>query len=263
MRGNLSRRYWVRLLRRGSKEVIELYERIIDLSISVAEGRIDPFDIDVGRFIERLRRIGDIDSAFLDLLMMDVRALHGLVTILEAQSRKLRDRGYGLYLNRLLVRMAADKLGADELINLLASSWRPIMELEYMDRDLLDEAFTYYMNLIDLALRGRITPFFKDIFIDVSPELFREPIDLDSFSEELLSELWEFSGGDFVDYMEFIYMGENPVLRAYVASFLISDGWIDVRIDRLKKKILVRPRRERVEFRNPASIVVVMRSGEG
>ena len=253
----------MRLLRRKSREVIELYERIIDLAINVAEGRIDPFDVDVGRFIERLRALGELDPSYVDLLMMDVRALHGLVTILEAQSRKLMDRGYGLYLNRLLVRMAAEKLGAEELIGLLGSSWRPIMELEYLDRDLLDDAFTYYANLIDLALRGRITPSFKDIDIDISPELFIEPVDLDRFAAELLDELWEVSGGEFIDYLEFIYRGDNPVLRAYIASFLISDGWVDVRIDRLKKRIFVKPRKERLEFRNPASMVVVMKGGEG
>lgn len=253
----------MRLLGRKSREVIELYERIIDLAIGVTEGKIDPFDVDVGRFIERIRSMGGFDSSFLDLLMMDVRALHGLVIILEAQSRKLLDRGYGLYLNRLLVRMAADKLGADELVGLLASSWRPIMELEYLDRGLLDDAFTYYMNLIDLALRGRVTLSFRDVDIDITPELFVEPVDLERFTGELLSELWEVSGGEFIDYLEFIYRGENPVLRAYMASFLISDGWVDVRVDRLKKKIFVRPRRGRIEFRNPATMVVVMRRGEG
>jgi len=253
---------WVRPLRRRSSD-IEIYERIIDLAVGVAEGRIEPFDVDVGKFLERLRRLGDVDPSLVDLLMLDVRALHGLIMILEAQSRRLRDRGYGLYLNRLLVRMAADKLTSEELVELLETSWRPIMELEYMDRDLLDEAFTYYVNLIDLALRGKIMPSFREVLVDVSPELFKEPVDLEKYGDVLRKELWDVSDGEYIDYFEFIFRGDNPILRAYIISFLISDGWIDVKIDRLKKKIFIRPRMERLEFRNPASIVVVMKGGEG
>ncbi len=253
---------WVRLLKRRSSD-IEIYERIIDLAVGVAECRIDPLDVDVGRFLERLKRLGDVDPSLVDLLMLDVRALHGLIMILEAQSRRLRDRGYGLYLNRLLVRMAADKLTSEELVDLFEASWRPIMELEYMDRDLLDDALTYYVNLIDLALRSRIMPSFREVLVDVSPELFREPVDLEGYGDELRRELWEASRGDYIDYFDFIFKGEKPVLRAYIVSFLISDGWIDVKIDRLKRKIFIRPREKRLEFRNPTSIVVVMKGGEG
>lgn len=259
MRGSRSPWLWVRLVRSSD---IEVYERIIDLAVGVAEGRIDPFDVDVGKFLRRLKSLGEVDPSLMDLLMLDVRALHGLIMILEAQSRRLRDRGYGLYLNRLLVRMAADKLTTEELVGLLEASWRPIMELEYMDRDLLDDAFTYYNNLIDLAMRGRIMYSLRDVLIDVRPELFKEPIDLEKYGDVLRRELWEVSGGEYIDYFEFILRGDNPILRAYTISFLISDGWIDVKVDRLKKKIFIRPRKERLEFRNPASIVVVMKGGE-
>ncbi len=248
-------------MRRGSRDT-ELYERIIDLAIGVAEGRIDPFDVDVGKFLDRLSGL-DIDPEFTDLLMLDVRALHGLVTILEAQSRRLRDRGYGLYLNRLLIRMAVEKLGVDELVNVLSASWRPIMELEYMDKDLLDEAFTYYLNLVDLALRSRLVPSFREVALDISAELFNEPIDLEVFVEGLKRELMEFSKGEFIDYFDFIYRGDSPVLRAYAISFLISDGWVDVKVDRLKKKIFIRPRSEKLVFKDPASVVVVLGHGEG
>ena len=252
----------MRLLRKRARDT-EIYERIIDLAISVAEGRLDPFDVDVGRFLERLGEVEAFDEGFIDLLLLDVRALHGLITILEAQSRKLRDRGYGIYLNRLLVRMAAEKLGEEDLVTVLASAWRPIMELEYMDQELLDEAFTYFINLLDLGERERIRPRLMDVEFDISPELFREPVDLASYTAELLDELRRVAGEQFIDYFEFVYRGERPLLRAYAVSFLISEGWVDVKIDRLKKKIFIRPRDSRLVFRNPSSIVVVMGGGEG
>ena len=87
-----------------SYDETEYYDRLIDLAISVAEGKVDPLDININKFIEYLKK-ASIESFDYNLLYKDIRALSGLVLILEAQYKSLKDRGLGLYIEPLLLKL--------------------------------------------------------------------------------------------------------------------------------------------------------------
>lgn len=240
----------------------ELYDRILDLAIKVSEGIIDPFDVDVGRFIRQLAR----NRRFLELgysyLIKDIRALNGLVAILEAQGRSLRRRGLGLYLDKMLLKLRIYKMSLDDLANVFIHSWRPVVEMETINIEALKEALFYFNSLKDLESRRlkfeELTEFLGE---GVEPKLFIEPRVIRRLMMNLLEELRIRSGGDYIDYDNFI-RGGDPVERAYILSFLISDGWVDVRVNRLEEKIFIRPRDRRVEIRRPSSLAVVVNREE-
>ncbi len=241
--------------------VEELYDRIIDLAIKVSEGVVDPFDVDVGRFIKQLarnKRLLDLDYSY---LIKDIRALNGLVAILEAQGRSLRRRGLGLYLDKMLLKLRIYRMSIDELAQVFSRSWKPIVEMECINMDALKEALFYFNSLKDLESRRLRFEELSEYTGMVEPRLFIEPRVIRSMMMSLLDELRERSGGEFIDYDLFIKDGD-PVERAYILSFLISDGWIVVKIDRLKEKIWIRPRSMREEVRNPSSLAVVVRREE-
>ncbi|RLG04357.1 MAG: hypothetical protein DRN61_03185, partial [Thaumarchaeota archaeon] len=63
-----------------------------------------------------------------------------------------------------------------------------------------------------------------------------------------------------VDYWSFI-KGRNleeSFERAYLLSFLITDGYVDVRRNPLKNEIKLIPRERKAERKQPASLVIVM-----
>jgi hypothetical protein len=242
--------------------VEELYDRIIDLAIKVSEGAIDPFDVDVGRFIRQLarnKRLAELDYTY---LIKDIRALNGLVAILEAQGKSLRRRGLGLYLDKMLLKLRIYKMSIDELSQVFIRSWKPVIEMESINLEAIKEAMFYFNNLKDLESRRLRFEELSEYMGDVEPRLFIEPKVVRSLMMKLLNELRDSSGGEYIDYKEFITRGD-PVERAYILSFLISDGWVDVKVDRLEEKIWIRPKDMRVEIRNPSSLAVVVRREEG
>ncbi len=242
--------------------VEELYDRIIDLAIKVSEGVIDPFDVDVGRFIRQLarnKRLAELDYTY---LIKDIRALNGLVAILEAQGRSLRRRGLGLYLDKMLLKLRIYKMSIDELSKVFVRSWKPVIEMESINLEAIKEAMFYFNSLKDLESRRLRFEELSEYMGDVEPRLFIEPKVVRSLMMKVLNELRDASRGEYIDYKEFITRGD-PVERAYILSFLISDGWVDVKVDRLEERIWIRPKDRRVEIRNPSSLAVVVRREEG
>jgi hypothetical protein len=248
-----------------SKVSDEIYDRILDLAVKVAEGVVDPFDVDVGRFISLLAEKGELDKLDYDLLVKDIRALNGLIMILESQSRLLRRKGLGLYLDKALMRLRIYKMDIMDLAKVFSFSWSPIVEVEALSDEAIFDALSYFNSLRDLGSR-RLK--FEEregvIDYDYKPRIFIIPEALRKRMMVLLDELREVSRTDYIDYNMFIHAGVgDPVERAYILSFLISDGWVDVKINRLEEKIYIRARDERRMVSNPSTLPVVVRREEG
>ena len=117
----------------------------------------------------------------------------------------------------------------------------------------LEKAFVYWRDLQPMAER------FKDQFGSYGTRPgsvdYSELVSLGVFSQkqfestlgDLQDELLRVSNGEWVDYRDFIGSEafETKVLRAYLLSFLISEGRATLRTEPLTGKIWVRPLNEK------------------
>lgn len=247
-----------------SSSLGELYDRMIDLAIKVLEGDIDPFDVDVGKFIDQLSKYKNLDELELDYLIRDIRALNGLINILESQGRTLKKRGMGLYLDELLLKLKIYKMDIEELAGIFAFSWKPIISLEALNEESIKEALLYFNSLSDLASR-RLTLEKLNEYIpsDFEPKIFVIPSNLRDLMNKLYDDLKNLSKGKYIEYERFIKSRGDPVENAYILSFLISEGWIDVKVNRLEEKIWLRPKPYKKEPVNSSSLAVVIRREKG
>lgn len=241
----------------------EIYDRVIDLAVKVAEGEIDPFDVDVGRFISILSKNQSLDKLEYGFLLKDIRALNGLIAILEAQGKFLKKRGMGLYLDKILLQLKIFKISINEMADIFAMSWKPVATLEMINLDGVGKAISYFNNLSSLASRGFSMEEKQFSSIDFKPKLFIVPSELRSLMNKLYRELKNYSKGEYVDYDEFVMHRGDPIENAYILSFLISEGWVNVKVNRLEEKIWIKPRKYKKEIINPSSLAVVIGHEKG
>jgi len=220
----------------------ELYNRLIELSKKVLEGKIDPLEINLKRYLEQLEVLIDEIRNTGDLLK-DSKALHGLITILYNQYKILKTRGLGLYLEPILIQLRVQQLTIKEISDLIRSIWTPTVEIEQVNNALLELATTYYITFkkfieekSELKMEVKMKNLAKEDF--VIPLSIREKLN------KLFNELLQESKGNWIDYYSFIHkVGESCVERAYLLSFLITDGKVDFIYKKFENKAYIRPSR--------------------
>ncbi len=230
----------------------EVYERIIDLSLKVYKGEVDPLDVDLTDFIKYITE-ADVEKLPIDLMYLDINALYGLALILEAQSRVIKEKTSGLYIDKILARLNLLKMSINELSNVLRLSWRPNAETSFIDIESVNRALTYFKSRIMIRFipPEKISKEFKPIQCYIEERV-------SEYMDRLYSELIESAGFNWIDYYEFIERGDK-IFRAYILSFLITSGYVQMKVDRIRKKILIKACQKPIEFKNPVSIPVVLR----
>lgn len=231
----------------------ESFERIIDLAEKVYTGKIDPLEIDIDRFIDMLRMV-DVETLSQDLMFLDIRALFGLAIILEAQSEAIKRKTQGLYVDSVLTRIKLMSLDPVKLANLIDESYHPPIELSLLSEEDLLEAKIYFNSIV----RYRWTPPKQPEF-EIEPMKYFDEKEIFPMIMKLYEELVSFSNYKWVDYLDFIARGDM-IFRAYLLSFLVSDGYVDMKINRVTGEIAIRPLKIRKTYRNPASLAVVLKS---
>jgi len=230
----------------------EVYERIIDLSLKVYKGEVDPLDVDLTDFMKYIIE-ADVEKLPIDLMYLDINALYGLALILEAQSRVIKEKTSGLYIDKILARLNLLKMSINELSNVLRLSWRPNAETSFIDIESVNRALTYFKSRIMIRFipPEKISKEFKPIQCYIEERV-------SEYMDRLYSELIESAGFNWIDYYEFIERGDK-IFRAYILSFLITSGYVQMKVDRIRKKILIKACQKPIEFKNPVSIPVVLR----
>ena len=233
----------------------ELYDRIIDLTRKASEGVINPLDIDVGRYIKELSKLFD-NVDYEKYLIKDIRALNGLISILELQSECLRRMGLGLYLDKVLIKLKILKSNVNELARIFEEVWSPIASIEALTVDDIKEVVLYFENLKPLYERRLKRGGVSTIRSLESAEYYKLDKDIKSRMMELFNELVNYSGGKYIDYYRFIEMG-NCIERAYTLSYLITEGYVDVKIDRWTGRVEIKPADRRIK--GDASLALVIK----
>ncbi|KUO39531.1 MAG: hypothetical protein AVW06_03665 [Hadesarchaea archaeon DG-33-1] len=231
----------------GDRERKELMLRIIDLCESVSGRGVDPFDVEVKEFFERLREILP-KLREREELFLDIEAVLGLANVVFHQGEWIKYKSSMLYFDPMLIMWKLHALPPSELAEVFAGSWHPILDMECISPHGIKEAMDYWTNLPSLEDRGA-----KLDAVEVLPgEIAAQELErLGVLSEEefvaTLERAWkELKGkanGGEISYWDFIAARtfERTVSRAWLVSFLVSYGYATLEVKPLEEEILLKP----------------------
>lgn len=226
----------------------ELMLRIIDLCESVNKRGLDPFDVEVNEFFDKLRELLP-KLRKQEELYLDVLAVLGLSDVIFQQGEWIKHKSSLLYLDPLLIMLKLHALPPQELAEVLVHSWHPVLELESISPHGIQEARQYWTNLPSLDERWKELDVTETLTGEVAR---RELARLGILSEEefaaTLDRIWrelkdassekgEISYWDFISEINF----EQTVLKAWLVSFLVSYGYATLEIQPLEDEILLKP----------------------
>ena len=226
----------------------ELMLRIIDLCDTVRKRGIDPFDVEVREFFDRLRELLPKLKKH-EELYLDIQAVLGLADVVFQQGEWIKHKSSMLYLDPLLIMLKLHALPARELADVLTRSWHPIVQLETLSPHGIAEAKQYWTNLPSLEERWRGLDTTEVFTGEIARrELARMGIlseeDFAAVLDRTWRELKEVAGkrGE-ISYWDFIHVRsfEKTVERAWLVSFLVSYGYATLELKPLEEEILLKP----------------------
>lgn len=245
----------------------ELMLRVIDLCDSVRKRGLDPFDVEVREFFDRLRELLPKLRKH-EELYLDIQAVLGLADVVFQQGEWIKHKSSMLYLDPLLIMLKLHALPAKDLAEVLRRAWHPIVDLESLSPPGVKDGMEYWKNLPPLDERWRGLDAAEVLTGEIA---LRELSRMGILSEEdfaaVLDRTWrelkdaagergELSYWDFISTQNF----EETVVRGWLVSFLASYGYATLELRPLEEEIILRPlpkpqRLERVAtFSVPISI---------
>jgi hypothetical protein len=226
----------------------ELLLRVIDLCDSVRKRGLDPFDVEVREFFDRLRELLP-KLKKTDDLYLDVQAVLGLADVVFQQGEWIKHKSSMLYLDPLLIMLKLHALSTKDLAEVLVRAWHPILELESLSPRGIKEGLDYWRNLPSLEERFRELDTTEVMTGEVAlRELARMGIVTDEDFTAVLDRMWrelrDVSGekGE-MSYWDYISMGsfEETVIKAWLVSFLVSYGYATLEVKPLEEEITLKP----------------------
>ncbi len=226
----------------------ELMLRIIDLCDSVRKRGLDPFDVEVREFFDRLRELLPKLRSH-DDLYLDIQAVLGLAEVVFQQEEWIKHKSSMLYLDPLLIMLKLHALPAKDLAEVLVRAWHPIIDLESLSLHGVKEGMDYWKNLPNLDERWRDLETTEVLTGEVARrELARMGILSDEDFAAVLDKIWrvlkdvageqgEVSYWDFISERSF----EETVVKAWLVSFLVSYGYATLELKPLEDEITLRP----------------------
>jgi len=240
----------------------EYVERIISTCERVLRRGVDPFTIEVERYIKYLKDFLSQSSSTEDLIL-DLEALEALSRIVEFQGRWIRDKSFKLYFDPLIIEAKVKSLSLSDLAHVLCQALRPIASVKMISRVGFEEAAKYWLNLPPLKDRwGRLPhqiPATESMSIE---DLIREKLALRGSFSEMVEEFWrrvkDSSKDGKIYYWDFIKSNsfEESVLKAYMLSYLVSYGYVGLDYDPKADDYVIIPYEEKIQVLGSNSIAV-------
>lgn len=230
-----------------SRLAVEDLLRVIDLCRVVGNKGSDPFQVDVESSLKLLKHhLPDWNA--LNELLLDSDAINSISSIVRLQDEWLKHRASSLYVDPVLVELKIRLSDDSELARALAKSIHPIVHLSQIFPLGLKKAFDYWNNLTPFAERDLGLGAFEELpaqqltFLDLvrmrvlSDEEFQKKL------HTILGEAQRDSNEGRIDYFRFVQADsfDESVLRAYIVSFLVSDGHLAVEVDSIEEKTWLR-----------------------
>ncbi len=250
-----------RISSKGRKEILE----IIKTCKAIENREFSPFLLNVEQALMTLEKYLRFWRSAKEQCL-DSEALNEISKVITLQESQLRFQSSTFYIDPRLLNIKFKSLPQKKLADAFISSWHPIVELEQLTAQNLENALEYWQRLLPIEERLQR--------LKMGRPIEAQELDLEGLSkigilsgedfslklEKLWNELKEnFSANGKVEYQHFVRNKEfsRTVDRAYCISFLITHGYVNLAKD--GKKLLLIPcdkkdsgRRKSVSF--PISI---------
>ena len=210
--------------------------RMISILGEIEGRRLDPFSVDVSSLLQRLREIIERERDS-EIVVLDAETLYRVTVVLGLQQKWIRDRASSLFIDANLVYSKILSADPRDLVAAFLQAWRPIARIEQISVELLMRGYEHFLSKPARGLaefEGEVAGYAQQ----PSYEAIEKQISADL--RELLAELSSRRG--WTNYWEFIgaKSAEERARRAYLLSYLISRGEVEVRVDTLRREIWIR-----------------------
>ncbi len=218
--------------------------RLINFCKTIQKEGTDPFDLDVKKFLETLKQYLK-KWKHLDDLLLDAEVLSELTKIIKLQGKWIRDRSSSFYIDPGLMELKLKMLEPVQLANALFNSWHPIISMDRLTPRRLKEGLDYWNALLPFSERKEEFPVASTLEITLSIE---DLIDLNVLSETEFEDSIKIISKDLeergrIEYRDFIYEDdfESSIKKAYLTSYLVSEGKAELDINPLEEEIFISP----------------------
>lgn len=249
------------MARRYTREEIE---RIISICENIEKRGLDPFSIDVKELLIKLRGVLE-ENPDLEYYILDAETIYKIATIIALQHKWLTEKAKSLFIDSQLITSRLTILDKKSIVQAFLKAWRPIISIEQLTPQRLHNGLEYFLNLPprrgERAYGWKLTG--KEIELSkVYLEKGREEIEekMKALHNELVEKT---RGRGELDYWEFVSKPsmEETLDRAYILSFLISEGYVEVKRNPLKNELKIIPNDGRVPRKNTTSLVINLTGG--
>lgn len=218
--------------------------RLIHFCKTIEREGTDPFDLDVKRFLDTLRRYSKKWKSFDDLLI-DAEALAAVAKVIELQSKWIKDRASTFYIDPAVLELKLKVLEPPQLAQAFLQAWHPIISLDRLTVGRLKEALEYWNALLPLSARREEFPIPAEgiLACDLEDLIALNLISRSEFEPLLAAMLTELERRGRTEYYEFIYEEsyERSVIKSYLTSYLVSEGKAILELNPLEEKIFIVP----------------------
>lgn len=126
--------------------------RIISLCLSVERKSSNPFEVEVKKALETLRKYLPHWRALEDFTL-DAETLNRISSIVRLQGNWIKHRSTRLFVDPLLIELKIKALEPKKLAKIFRKSWHPVVEMNRLSRRRVKEAIDYWNQLLPIDER--------------------------------------------------------------------------------------------------------------
>jgi hypothetical protein len=228
--------------------------RLLNFCRTIESEGTDPFDLDVTQFLETLKRYTKKWKS-LDDLLLDAEAIAELAKIIELQGKWIKDRSSSFYIDPALLELKLKLMEHQQLATAFFSAWHPVIALDRMTPQRLNEGLDYWNALVPFDERTEEfpLPFEVESSFNLDDLINLNILSKTEFDDVLQAVLHELEERGNVEYQDFIYEDsfESSVKKAYLTSYLVSEGKADLDINPLEDEVFISPREGNLDAQAP------------
>ncbi|HIH95907.1 MAG TPA: hypothetical protein HA348_00190 [Thermoplasmata archaeon] len=233
--------------------------RIINFCKTIEKEGTNPFDLDVRGSLETLKQYLP-RWKLLDDLLLDAEAISEISKIIELQGKWIKSRSTSFFIDPLLIELKIKFLEPERLADAFFSSWHPICSMDRITPKRLKEGLDYWNQLMPLRERKSEfpLPFQSKGAMSIKELIELNILSKNKFNEELSKVFEEVRRRGKIDYWSFVYEKEfkDSVIKAYLTSYLVSDGKVALELDPITGDMFLYPLRGSVSHDKQKSISI-------